>query len=557
MSSASSAWPTARPPPTVAEHIVDPGPPRRAHASGVVDGRATSRPPTGREIAAVAIVGTCLAVWRVVVLSRHGDPVGVDIGNLLRVAESWRGAVDVDDVVYPPVVPLLAWCLRAVVGTAWTAHLLQGVASVAPALGVWAVCRRHVGPAAAAAVALAVAAAVGTSAAAAWGGVPQLLGLGLLPAVVVAAERWARRPERRSALTWGAWLSATMLVSTVVTGAALVASAITCLTVVLVDTDRTVGSRAAGLARTAAWAVMPVVAAVPWYLPILRAQSLPEGRSTAVRGTDALVVVLGTPAWLWWALLAAAVIVTARMLRTDREGAAVATGLLIAGFVGLAIGEVRAAYVVPTAMAIALAPLAHAVAGQGRTRPAPDGPPGRRPGVVAAGAGWVVVAWMLVLAPGRFDDEVADFGRFTPDGTLAAAAWLHDRVGADDRVVAAPIDGVPTGWWVEAEGVDAWVAARAEWLFFPEERRTAAVAELLLSAEGWPDTASLDALVACSVDWVVLPDAWGGVDDAALVRAVATGRVSVAYDDDTTAILRVTANAESDLTTPAVGCPIS
>ena len=52
---------------------------------------------------------------------------------------------------------------------------------------------------------------------------------------------------------------------------------------------------------------MPLLLTVPWYVPILRAQSLPEGRSTAVRGTDALVVVLGSPAWLWWALLAAAV----------------------------------------------------------------------------------------------------------------------------------------------------------------------------------------------------------------------------------------------------------
>ena len=507
-------------------------------------------------------IGVGLAVWRVVVLSRHGDPVGVDLGNLLRVAESWWGTVDVDDVVYPPVVPLLAWCLRSLIGTAWTAHVLQGVASVVPALGVWTVCRRHVGPAAAAAAGVGVAAAVGTSAAAAWGGVPQLLGLGLLPSVVVAAERWARRPARRAALVWGAWLTATMLVSTVVTGAAVVASAITCLAVVLVDTDRPVVERLVGIVRTVVWAVVPILLTVPWYVPILRVQSLPEGRSTAVRGTDALLVVLGSPAWLWWALLAAAVIVTARRLRGDESGAAVATGLLLAAFVGLAVGEVRAAYVVPTAMAIALAPVATVFAGDGRIRGGSRGPTDRRvvrPPVatVVAAVGWAVVVWMVAVAPARFDDEVARYGRYTPDGTLLAATWLHDHVTAGDRVVAAPVDGVPTGWWVEAEGVDAWVAARAEWLFFPEERRTAAVAELLLSAGGWPDGASIDALVGCSVDWVVLPDAWGGVDDAALVRAVATGRVSVAYDDDTTTILRVAANAEGGLTTPAAGCPIS
>jgi hypothetical protein len=164
---------------------------------------------------------------------------------------------------------------------------------------------------------------------------------------------------------------------------------------------------------------------------------------------------------------------------------------------------------------------------------------------------------MAAVAPARFDDEVARYSRYTPDGTLLAATWLHDHVAEGDRVVAAPVDGVPTGWWVEAESVDAWVAARAEWLFFPEERRTAAVAERLLSAGAWPDDTSIDALTGCSVDWVVLPDAWGGVDDAALARAVATGRVAVAYDDGTTTILRVTATAEGDLTTPSVGCPIS
>lgn len=537
------------PPPTVAE--------QRAH-----DGRIDPRPPDRLEIAAVVGLGICLAVWRVVVLSRHGDPVGVDIGNLLRVAESWWGAVDVDDVVYPPIVPLFAWCVRALIGTAWTAHLLQGVASVAPAVGVWTVCRRHTGPVAAAAAALGVTAAVGTSAAAAWGGVPQLLGLGLLPSVVVAAERWTRRPTRRAALVWGAWLTATMLISTIVTGAAVVASAATGLTVVLVDTDRSVGARIVAIVRTGVWAVLPILLTAPWYVPILRAQSLPEGRSTAVRGTDALLVVLGPPAWLWWALLAAAVIVTARVLRSDRPGAAVATGLLLAAFVGLAIGEVRAAYVVPTAMAIALAPLASAFAGDVRAGDRPGaavaaGRRDRRAAAVAGVAAGVVVVCMAAVTPARFDDEVARYGRYTPDGTLLAASWLHDHVVEGDRVVAAPVDGVPTGWWVEAEGVDAWVAARAEWLFFPEERRTAAVAELLLSAGAWPDDTSLDALTGCSVDWVVLPDAWGGVDDAALVRAVATGRIAVAYDDGTTTILRVAATAEGDLTTPSVGCPIS
>ncbi|MCX6521148.1 MAG: hypothetical protein NTZ21_10835 [Actinobacteria bacterium] len=530
---------------------------QRAH-----DGRIDPRPPDRLEIAAVVGLGICLAVWRVVVLSRHGDPVGVDIGNLLRVAESWWGAVDVDDVVYPPIVPLFAWCVRALIGTAWTAHLLQGVASVAPAVGVWTVCRRHTGPVAAAAAALGVTAAVGTSAAAAWGGVPQLLGLGLLPSVVVAAERWTRRPTRRAALVWGAWLTATMLISTIVTGAAVVASAATGLTVVLVDTDRSVGARIVAIVRTGVWAVLPILLTAPWYVPILRAQSLPEGRSTAVRGTDALLVVLGPPAWLWWALLAAAVIVTARVLRSDRPGAAVATGLLLAAFVGLAIGEVRAAYVVPTAMAIALAPLASAFAGDVRAGDRPGaavaaGRRDRRAAAVAGVAAGVVVVCMAAVTPARFDDEVARYGRYTPDGTLLAASWLHDHVVEGDRVVAAPVDGVPTGWWVEAEGVDAWVAARAEWLFFPEERRTAAVAELLLSAGAWPDDTSLDALTGCSVDWVVLPDAWGGVDDAALVRAVATGRIAVAYDDGTTTILRVAATAEGDLTTPSVGCPIS
>jgi hypothetical protein len=500
--------------------------------------------PASREVFGVAVAAVALAAWRVIVLSRNGDPVGVDIGNLLRVVESWRGTVDIDDVVYPPAVPLLAWCVRGLVGTAWTAHLMQGIASVAPALGVWAACRRTSGPAASAAAGLAVVAAVGTSAAAAWGGVPQLLGLGLLPTVVVAADRWARAPVRSLALRWGGWMLTMMLISTIVAGAAIVASAITMLTVVIVDTDRSIAARLAAMARTGPWAVAPLVLAAPWYVPILRAQSLPEGRSTAVSGTEALVVVLGSPGWLWWGVSAAAVIVTAQVLRVDRPGAAVATGLLLAGVVGLTIGEVRAAYVVPTALAIALAAAVR--------------PDHRAP--IGAAAAWVVVAWMVAVAPARFDDEVSVYARYTPDGTLTAARWLDDQVAIADRVVAAPVDGVPTGWWVEAEGVDAWVAARAEWLFFPDERRTAGVAEGLLSAQGWPDPASLDALVSCSVDWVVLPDAWGGVDQAALARAVADGRVTIAFDGAATTILAIeplTLNAERGLTTPSEACPIS
>ena len=508
-------------------------------------------------MAAVAFVAVLFVVWRTGVLAAHGDPVGVDIGNVLRIARSWQGGVDVDDVVYPPIVPLLAWSAQAVVGTAWAAHLLQGLASVAPALGVWAVSRWFRGPAVAAAAGLAVGVATGTSAAAAWGGVPQLLGLGLLPGVVLAADRWVRAPDRRRALVWGGGLLLVMMISTLVAGAAVVASVVTIVVTVLVGVDRSVGSRLAALLRSVGWALAPPALAIPWYVDVARVQSLPDGRSTELRGTAALTVVLGPPAWLWWGVAAAAIIATAAALRRDQAGSTVAIGLLAAALVGLLIGEVRAAYVVPTALATALA-LTWPVGSV--DRPTTERKRDARASLARAAVAWSLVAWMVVLAPSRFGDQVVSYGRFTPDGTLRAARWLADRAVVGDRVVAAPVDGVPTGWWIEAEGVDAWVAARAEWLFFPGERRTAAVAEELLSAASWPDGGALERLEACGVDWVVLPAAWGGVDEDALDRAVAAGRVRIAFDDGVTTVLAVggsAANAESDVTVPAWVCPIS
>ena len=71
----------------------------------------------------------------------RSEPVGVDMANWVRTYQSWRGHVDIDDVVMPPAVPFVAGVVDALVGLRWTSHALMAFGSVLPAAAVWWVLR--------------------------------------------------------------------------------------------------------------------------------------------------------------------------------------------------------------------------------------------------------------------------------------------------------------------------------------------------------------------------------------------------------------------------------
>ncbi len=498
-----------------------------------------------------------IVIWRLVALSRHGDPVGVDIGNWVRIGRSWLGGVDVNDAVYPPIVPAVATGVDALIGQLWTSRLLQALAGAAPGLGVWIVLRTRVRAGWAIGASLVVAVAAPVSAAVAWGGVPQLLGLGLFPVAVDRVRRWAGEPTLARAWRAGLVLVATGLVSTLMFGLSVLAA-------LMAGALAAAGRRGLPVERRR-WgqglAVMGATLALllPWYVPILLRQRLPNDRVSSLRGGSAIDDVLGWPIAVW-ALLAVLSLIGVLIARAA-GGTWWATTAACWGtaVVAVAATETRLLYVVPSCVAIGVGSIgAHRSGGPSASSRSPGAEvPARwidRRDRVAAVQRWsagpllIAVAIVAVVAPSRLDEQIEYYERFTPEGTIAATEWLAGRVGADELVLSAPVEGVPTGWWVEAAGVDAWVASRPDWIFFPEERAEAGRAAALLSGVGWPNDVAIAALRACGVTWLYLPSGWGGIDAGALGRAAAAGDLEVVFEGPGATIVRVLTDGDLPVT---------
>ncbi len=503
----------------------------------------THDPPQRAERLAVVAVGAALFTWRLLELSRHGEPVGVDFANFARIAQSWSGAVDLGGVVYPPIVPALVAAARWVAGDVWASRLLQAGAGVAPAYGVWIATRPHVRALWAAGAALALGVSAATSAAVAWGGIPQLLALGVMPVAVGAATRWTEHPSRRMALRCGVLAAIVGLISSLIFAA--VAFAVTIALVLAVIDRRWRWVTGAG------WACAPLVVLAPWYLPIVSRQRLPQGRATAVRGITSVDGVLGMPQPIWVVAFAIAFVGCATAW-TYRERAPhpelwrTLTALMVAAIASLALTELRAVYIVPSCLAVAICGLSFATAFRAEVDTL-GSPPNRQsaergPAIVLLVLQALLV-WMVVVAPSRMRSNTAVFSAFTPEGTIQAASWLEKQVRPTDRVLAASVEGVPTGWWLEAHGIDAIVSSRVGWLFFESERDEAILADGLLGAGQWPTGADLERLRACSVTWVFLPHGWDGSSRHAIDAAVAGGGIEIAFTAGRTLIVRVLDNS--------------
>lgn len=298
-----------------------------------------------------------------------------------------------------------------------------------------------------------------------------------------------------------------------------------------------------------------------------------------MRGGSAIDDVLGWPVTVW--LVLAVLSLVGVMIARAAVGTwwATVAGCWVTMVGAVAATETRLLYVVPTCAALGVGSIgAHRSHPSRTSQPSgpsqpsqpsgPSVPTGAAPALsvarssgdrVAAAQRWasvpLVVGVVIVaaFAPSHLDEQISYYSRFTPEGTIAATEWLAARADEDDVVLAAPVEGVPTGWWVEAAGVDAWVASRPDWIFFPGERNEARLAAELLSGAGWPSETSIAALRDCGVTWLYLPTGWGGIDADALALATSVGDLEVAFDGPGATIVRVL--TDRDLPVTEASCP--
>ena len=459
----------------------------------------------------VGVLLLAVAGWRWSVLAALPGPVGVDGGNWLRLFRALLGQVDVQDVVVPPLVPLLAGLADLAVGPLAATRLLAAVAAVAPAAGAWWVLRRRwtAGRGAAALAGVLTLSLVGpVGAAAAWGGVPQLLGLGLLPVALTATAVAVTRPSRRRWRRAGAAAALVAITSTLAT----VLLACGTLAVLAVAAGRT-GRRAFVGVRSA---LLPLTPVTLLYGVILTRMSLPDGRATAAVGLRALQDGLGAPTPVWLGLVVALLTVTTVALRRDedRSMTLLLVGLSGAAVAGVVLGDVRFVAAVPTAVTLAA------------TLPGPRG----RPLDLVRGVALAGLVVLAVIGASSAARDVAFYRQFAPATLLDDAREVAARVPAGERVAVPPVAGAPAGWWLQALGVDAAVASRSDWLSFPAERAAAAEVMALFTRSGWPDTRVGAEACRLGLAWLYVPDRWGGMDPGALARETGAGRLTAVAD---------------------------
>jgi hypothetical protein len=492
-----------------------PGPSATSSSS---DGAATTRrrrPPGASarrrraEWPVDAIVLSALgvvALWRWWSLAAIPGPIGVDSGNWLRLAQAMLGRVEIQDVVVPPLVPILAGLLDLVLGPLHASRMLTVLASVAPALGVWWVLRHRPRPVMTVTAVLAVALVPPTAAAFAWGGVPQLIGLGLLPVGLWTIAVATSAQDRRAWFRAGTVAALVGLTSTLVS-VLLAAGALTLLLVALL--------RRGTVALTGVSAALaPLAPVAVLYAVILPRMSLPEGRTTAATGLRALEHGLGAPLWLWLGLLGllAAGSLAAVATRDVDDMALLLVGGLGVAVAGVLLGDVRFIAGIPTAVALAVVLVGERSAAAAPVR-------------IVAGVALVALMATGVETQAR---QLGFYAQFAPRTILEDVERIAQVVPRGERVAVPPVAGAPTGWWLEARGIDAAVASRSDWLSFPGERAAAAQALALFSAPDWPVPTVAEASCAIAAPWLYVPDAWGGMDGSALSREIAAGRLRLA-----------------------------
>jgi hypothetical protein len=452
----------------------------------------------------------------------------VDFGNWLMfghqaLGHPLRGAAN---VTYPPVVPLLTVWSTNLFGVVWGTALLAGLASVAPAAGVFAACRLLGAGWSATLTGVLLAATSSSGEPAAWGGLPQLFGLGLAALALGLAQLVLLRKQWKVAAGLGTAILALGATSHLILAQATVA--LVCLLAIRFLLDRRSFARHSWLGANG-WlsltmiAVLPGLVLMPLYLRLLPTvgQSFVSDASVTNRPAvlaymSELAVVYRDVPWLWKpALILTAVTPFLLWGRQHRANPlwAVATALIVSVVAEASFsGQDRLVYLAPVAVSFALvlwlSELNGATWSIGGRRTLPRGPFR----VALSAAALVAVTLMSVKGLAFFPAQRAFYSSIEPPGTVAGLDWLRNHTPVDSLVAVAPINGAPFGWWVQGYGRRAaLVGSEDQWLNFPDERARANEVVAMLSESDPLDASALAAANRLGVQYILLPWAWGGL----------------------------------------------
>jgi len=476
-----------------------------------------------------------VVAYRYAVMVSGGAPATIDGGNWLAFGDGIFGGSSRDgSVVYPPVVPVLAQVSTWMFGTVSGIAVLGVLAALAPgfglyhALGMAGIGSQRLFPA----ILLIAAGSVGE--ALAWGGFPQLIGLGLLPIGMMLGLRYLDNPTRLSALKLGGLIMLCLAVTHFL-------AVVLLLTLVLLGMSALVRRRSwswvKALARTFALVALPSLALLPVYAKLIDAVILNPNEFAALDNLTVgnalsrlelvysdfpamwemiLPLAVVTPLLCWamrrdpvWRLLVSLLVATSLMIALTQEGRYLYLAPLV-GALGVAVWMSR------------LDELESWL----QERSAPDY-------VRVAG-----VALLVLLALGQIRGGLALFpehrdfyGVMTLDIVEAIDA-AGDYAGDSGVVLVPSLGDAPIGWWVEAltDG-EVLYGSPLRWLNFSDEVTRATVANAIFDPS-FPDAETLAQLEEASVDVVIIPTRWAWFDQDEIGDWVNNEGLSLLLEND-------------------------
>jgi hypothetical protein len=390
---------------------------------------------------------------------------------LLAVGHALAGEhILASSVVYPPVVPLLILGFTGIWGPYLGCKVLAVVASLLPAVGCYLVLRASNLGWAAAILACFLAAASATGEAMAWGGYPQLIGLGLIVPFLWMLDRFIRDGKLAHAFVAGTLLALTLATSDIVGGLAVVAGiTLAVLGLVIQPPDWRAARR---LSLGLALLIVPCIPLIPLYVGLAAAvlhnyHPASAGATPTVTGSLATIEFLYRDFKLFWRIaLGLAVLAPVALLSMRRTSLWLTSSAMLFPALGLLLlaGEPRLIYFLSPAAILGLGCWLEYL---------------RK---YFSSARWFTPAVVLVLATAlggqiasglNFYAAQARFYTILTPGVAAGIDWLDQHTDQSILVAVSSTreQGMPIGWWVEGVGHRRTLSGSAlTWLVLPDQR---------------------------------------------------------------------------------------
>jgi hypothetical protein len=465
--------------------------------------------------------------WRIVASTPY--PAGLDGGNWLALGHGLLGdPIRSTTIVYPPVVPLLAVTLENAFGTYTGLQVLAIASSVAPAVGLYVLLYAWGANWRAAVAASFLAAAAGTTEAMAWGGYPQLIALGLLPVfilsldVLVTGRHWLRGIAPGVLLGLIVATSPPLALISVAVGAAFLP--------LRYWGERAILSRGSisGPLVAIAITVLCLASLVPVYAALIPGLSTTEqARQTHINALSAFTnVTVELPPFWWIGLLL--VPGSIALYRTPQRRFSIAAILIVSACFAVlfAIGEPRAAYFIPSGIAIAVAAFWFAS--------------GCFPTWVHRTADVAVIACLLldVVIGAQYAAVQRNYYTVVNPGVAAGLAQL-DSISRPDMLIAVSpgAHNWDIGWWVEGVARRPSIyAGDPVWLTFQDEKDRNVIANRIFE----PTLGSQQALQRArdaGAGYLFIDKDWDGANRFETRLEVANGAVNIVFENESVLIV--------------------